>query len=453
MKGDGVMLCSAVPLRLTRIHFAVFTFLLCFVHVFGNYAFASGPATDSTNASGFTFTVNCPQPPNVKTDSDALNVGLFVKESNPKVLKPTLTQEFLSKTLGLFSDKNPADLNTTYVFHVIIWASDPSTKAPVIKSSSWYAYRFRNGTLTQKWNPPLNGNEPLLYGAPASQLITVRVLPKGVLPEGMPSVALTYAVALTQKTPENQANLASAITAVLGAGGAAKEGAVETVCVDTLPPFNQTKPAMHLPYDIAITITPAGKTDAPPAAKTAVAPAGKTGAAPAATDAAKSSDSISRTLHALDKEWWDISIAVSIPGVKETQITDVSSKVVSSVVNRVSAYGFFDFYPFFWRWPKNGLFPHVAGGIPLSGQPLHRPFVGLSEPIPLLQKSTTFPISVFGGVVFMRERYPSTLAVGAAADAATFNNNLSTHWVRKALFGADLPLTKLISKINPIKTK
>jgi hypothetical protein len=119
----------------------------------------------------------------------------------------------------------------------------------------------------------------------------------------------------------------------------------------------------------------------------------------------------------------------------------------------VSAYGFFDFYPFFWRWPKNDLFPHVAAGIPLSGQPLHRPFVGFSEPIPWLQKSTTFPISVFGGVVFMRERYPSTLAVGAAADSATFNNNLTTHWVRKALFGVDLPLTKLVSKINPIKTK
>jgi hypothetical protein len=116
----------------------------------------------------------------------------------------------------------------------------------------------------------------------------------------------------------------------------------------------------------------------------------------------------------------------------------------------LNVYAFGDVNPFFlWR-PKNWYYPHAVGGLPVTGQPLHRMFVGISEPIPFAEKYTTFPVYLFGGSIFLREKQPTNLSVvGTMVDAGTFQSSLKVHWVRKPMFGIEVPVGQLLGRIKP----
>jgi hypothetical protein len=179
----------------------------------------------------------------------------------------------------------------------------------------------------------------------------------------------------------------------------------------------------------------------PVTVKAAVDQAIKTAAAKAAPDAAagNTASSFTQTFHALDREWWDLGIGMNTIPLRETVVTTANGKTTLSSVNRINPYGFFDVYPFFAKFPKNDLrAPHFQVGVPLSGQPLHRPYVGIGEPLPWIEQYLGFPVDVFGGVAFMRSQYSSTQ---------------NPHWVKKRMIGVELPVGQLLGKISGIKSK
>jgi hypothetical protein len=186
----------------------------------------------------------------------------------------------------------------------------------------------------------------------------------------------------------------------------------------------------HLPYDIAFTFNqsiPSSDNDA--SKNRQIGPA------------------ITRTIHALNRGAWGLGMGVDFP-FKETQISDDKGTVTSSVSHRINVYAFGDFHPAFWWRPKNYYYPHILGGMPINGQPLHRLFAGLAQPLPL-ETLTSFPISIFGGAVFLREQQPTDLTVvGQMVDAGTFQSALKTHWVRKTMFGIEVPVGQLLGKIK-----
>lgn len=150
----------------------------------------------------------------------------------------------------------------------------------------------------------------------------------------------------------------------------------------------------------------------------------------------------SRNFPVDDREYWDVSLGLAIPGPKENVFkptSGTSSVPPSSVTTHTDAYAFADFYPFAHLWTKQSYAPHVNGGIPITSQSLHRPYVGLSEDISGWAQQHGFPLDlcIFGGVVFMKQQLYD----------ATAPNRLRTDWAHKAMYGVEVPISGIASKL------
>lgn len=143
-----------------------------------------------------------------------------------------------------------------------------------------------------------------------------------------------------------------------------------------------------------------------------------------------------------DKEYWDVSLGLAIPGPKENVFKASSSGggPASSVTTHTDAYAFADFYLFAHRWPKVSYAPHLNAGIPITSQSLHRPYAGLAEDIsPWLQRHG-FPLDlcIFGGVVFMKQQLYDPIV----------RNQLRIDWAHKAMYGVEVPISSIASKLS-----
>ena len=153
--------------------------------------------------------------------------------------------------------------------------------------------------------------------------------------------------------------------------------------------------------------------------------------------------SFAHTLAVQDREYWDVGLGLAIPGVVEAVYTPSGSpnKLPGrSVVTHTDAYAFFDFYMFAKNHDKLAFLPHINGGIPITSQPLHRPYVGVSWDISGWAQRRGFPLDfcVFGGVVFMKQQIYDP---GQP-------NDLKTDWARKGLWGVEVPISSIASKLT-----
>jgi len=457
------------------------------------------PTTDMVTQ---TFKQNC-VPVNL-TDTILDSAGTFILRPEFPWSKTGLED--------LFPDPSPKEKfklgkDTAYVVHVTVWKKNPDTGKDadplVLDASNWYAYRLArvkdDGTKTdglkQWYTSTGTGDLPLVYGAKAVELIAIQRVKDA---ESDTPLQVTYAITPSQGTPENIANAGRVFSAIFGLqSGSSKGNAMfaqekgKNACAERFS-VNGTS---LLPYDLSIKFTyvspkPKGPgsaakmEDKPPASewereepagngphdngdslyadKGAVAEptilaasresATQAGAAPApgaAKDDAATGNSINRTIHVLDKEWWDLSLSLSIPGVREPKVSLNKDNIVTpSVTRHIDVYGFINLYPFAAKKPKNSFAPHFDVGLPFSGQPLHRWFAGASEKIPWIEKAVGIPVNVFAGTVFLKESVSSLAAGAKAADTATFTNSLQDHWVRKGMFGLEFPVSALVGKIG-----
>jgi hypothetical protein len=125
-----------------------------------------------------------------------------------------------------------------------------------------------------------------------------------------------------------------------------------------------------------------------------------------------------------DREWWDVSLGLSLPGMKEQiytaaplatnsllKVMQTSGNCLSniyscSIKHHADPYFLFDIYPFAsWYQKDTWLLPHFNLGVPLSSQVLYRPYagVGFNLSAPLERRGFPFSISFISGIVYMKQ--------------------------------------------------
>jgi hypothetical protein len=165
-----------------------------------------------------------------------------------------------------------------------------------------------------------------------------------------------------------------------------------------------------------------------------------------------------RTFTVDDREFWDVSLGISIPGpVEKTYVaasatapivlnTDGQAYVAPTKKTHTDAYVFFDFYPLAHVEPKDGpLSFHLHGGIPITSQPLHRPYIGMGVPLTkwLEKKGLPIEIDAFGGIVAMKQTVfvpdPNTKPV---------TGTYKLDWAWRPIWGIEVPIGAITGKLS-----
>jgi len=99
--------------------------------------------------------------------------------------------------------------------------------------------------------------------------------------------------------------------------------------------------------------------------------------------------------------------------------------------------------------PKESRVPHINVGVPVTSQSLYRPYFGIAENLTgwtRLQKALSLPVSLnfFAGMVYMKTQY----IVGSPQTQTEFNSNLHWHRVWKPMFGIEVPVSAMASKLG-----
>ena len=143
---------------------------------------------------------------------------------------------------------------------------------------------------------------------------------------------------------------------------------------------------------------------------------------------------------------WDISVGLPVKSVKELSFKTEGNQVVAEAKERQSVYGFLNLYPWAVDLKSEGHYtrPHLVLGVPLASKPLQRPFLGVGTGV----FKTPIKFNIFAGVVFQRERVPRTLAEGDIATTGQLEADLRTRWVRKFMFGINLPVGQIKDAIK-----
>jgi len=146
------------------------------------------------------------------------------------------------------------------------------------------------------------------------------------------------------------------------------------------------------------------------------------------------------------KYHWDVSVGLPVQSVRQLSFKSEGNQVVAEAKEKQSVYGFLNIYPWAVDLKSNDFFtkPHFVFGVPLASKPLQRPFVGLGTGLFKAQ----LKFNIYGGIVFIRERVPQTLAEGDTATTGQLEGDLRTRWVRKFMFGINLPVSQIKDAIK-----
>jgi len=342
-------------------------------------------------------------------------------------LKASFTRAELQAALG---GGNPTcDRTHVSILHLVHWAVGANTN---IISSRWYTYKCipdkSGGGMLKRIGP----ND--IYRRYRAEFISLEYFvgaPGGTLP------VLTYSVTITKTTPANYAALGLLFTAVTGASGAK--------AVSKLVPVAQVLVAQSLSGSIDSSKTPAPFAWA--FTMTAVgAGAGPGGDCSHLTAAAKCT--VTQSFTSLEAEYWNIGINIIPYGPRENKYSQSSTGTISqSHTLHSPLYAVVDINPFAHVWSMlKG--PYLQAGLPLSGAAFHLPYVGLAQPVPGLSRIFPVSFSVYGGVVFMKQTFPKTLAIGQTVSTSAFNADLTTDRAVKPLWGIEVPIGAIASKIK-----
>lgn len=153
--------------------------------------------------------------------------------------------------------------------------------------------------------------------------------------------------------------------------------------------------------------------------------------------------SLTRRIRSDDREWFDFSIGVSVPGVRERTYAG-NNPASPSITTHTDLLGVVNIYPFA-RWANNeSWLPHVDAGLPVTSQPFYRPFVALGDTLTTWTGAERrgFPlrISVFAGLVDMKQQI-------------VVNNAVSHDRAWKPIYGVEVSVSALVSKIGGGKSQ
>jgi hypothetical protein len=164
--------------------------------------------------------------------------------------------------------------------------------------------------------------------------------------------------------------------------------------------------------------------------------------------------STTRTFTSLDREWWDVSIGVTAPGVRESQYSIVNNDLHSSATRHTDLYAFFDVFPTAFAASKESAWPHFNVGIPITSRSFYGPYVGVAENLTgwtHLQKGLNLPVGInfFAGVTWMKTQ----IVTDNPTTAADLTANTKNKRVWKGIFGIEVPVASIVSKIGKGSSK
>lgn len=352
---------------------------------------------------------------------------------------------------------NP-DPHAAYIFHVVKWMRQPqdpthpdqddqSADNPpyILVSSDWYVYEIIGSNKLKQTGFKGTG-DPLIYGKKRAITIAIDTFSPGK--KG--NLVSTYNTSVTEGTPENRQDLGQLVGALLGVSGAqaqAQAGTQVTTC-GLFVGARVQEGTKKLPFDLTVAVATTDATGNKSNNQSSNQNASP-GTANCSGDSNSTPCAMTRTFTSVDREWWDVSIGVTIPGVRESQYSIVSSALQISATRHVDLYGMFDFFPAAAYLPKESWFPHVNVGLPVTSKSLYRPYIGLSENLTgwtHFQKDLGLPVAMnfFAGVVWMKTQVvndnPTT--------SAQLTMDTSNKRVWKAVFGIEVPVSSIASKIG-----
>lgn len=362
---------------------------------------------------------------------------------------PLSTQDpDLKKTIGendlKASDSSPStfplEKNRVYIVHVVHWNLVPSVN---IISSRWYLYKYVPGApgagtfhrigpddIYQKDRATFIALE---YGIGDSKPAT------GTLP------TLTYSISVAKKTPTNVAAVSSVLGAIFGVSPARalvlpKPAVINAPIVMAQSLTDEiSSTGTPLPFAWSFTMTATGST------------VGANGDCTNLTTTAKCT--LSQSFATNDAEYWNIGVNIIPYGPRENRYYQSGSGTVSQIHTLHSplyAVADLDVFAHYWSMTKG---PYIQAGVPLSGAVFHLPYVGIALPVPRSNKLFPVSFSVYAGVGFMKQTFPKGLAIGQTATAAIFDSSLKTDRAVKGLFGIEVPVGGIVSKIKGVAYK
>jgi hypothetical protein len=119
------------------------------------------------------------------------------------------------------------------------------------------------------------------------------------------------------------------------------------------------------------------------------------------------------------------------------------------VTRHTDLYALLDIYPRASNHSKDSKYPHVNIGLPVTSQSFYRPYFGIAETLTGwggLQHKLSLPVAInfFGGLVFMK----TNILVGNPTSQAEFHNDLKSTRVWKSVFGIEVPISSMVSKLG-----
>ena len=236
---------------------------------------------------------------------------------------------------------NECNPNQAFIVHVAHWITKNDDEY-ALGSSRWYVYRATQKIVSKtalrgcmlELSKYQSNDEPLLYAEYDALLIGVTIFDGK--PVSVEKVAVDYKVSTTPQIPENIADLGALVEAFFG-GQATKvvspsgktAAPLETdtfVAVTYIPPLSKLPFDFNVSYSLAVVgvgahTSPLNAQNPIPPTKgqnsNQTAPVGMQ-AVDCSNVAQKSPCTITRSFRSEDREYFDFSLAVSIPGVRET---------------------------------------------------------------------------------------------------------------------------------------
>jgi hypothetical protein len=126
--------------------------------------------------------------------------------------------------------------------------------------------------------------------------------------------------------------------------------------------------------------------------------------------------------------WWDVSVAMPVTSFNQLKYDSVNNLLIVKNTNDIKPYALFDIYfgPQDLRLKNAVSKPMFAFGIPMSGRPLQKPFVGLGFTVAI----KSFRIQPLVGLRVEKDTV-SALAAGSPATPAMLANSLHSEWHAK----------------------
>jgi hypothetical protein len=365
----------------------------------------------------------------------------------------------------------PLDKNL-YIVHLINWVDSSKAEKETAKvefvSSEWFVYQF-NGKQYVNVNPigKKKPQLPEIYGQTSAVFLSISRI---IFAPGRDTAApyIDYAITTKERTADNVVALEALIGGILNikpqAAIHAADGSTPQIDVNyrfSIQAFTINAKPLRAPFDVAIKATATPTKPSDPSDQQQLADAEKKKQTQTKDDTQANAQTrtedctplsgnkkcaFSQTVTVDSRKYWDVGVNIVVHGPRENKYALSNSNIVTQSHTIHSALiGTFDFSPWAYKLPMNK-YPYLQIGLPLSGSAFHLPYCGVSLPTQFTKK--WIPLSVYGGVGFMKQTFPKTLAVGATSNTAAFNADLTSDWAVKAIYGIEVPVSSIISAVK-----